>query len=423
MAKLISLPTPTLGHQANPSSSSVPARAARDIFVGREKELAILQAHLDSAASGHGRLVLLVGEPGIGKTRTAHELATRARGAHVLIGRCYESEGAPPFWPWVQIVRAYLAVRDLEALKAEMGAGAADIAQVIAEVRDRLPELPLPPPLEPQQARFRFFDSFTTFLKNAAKAQPLVLILDDLPWADTPSLLLLQFLARELGNAYLLIIGTYRDVELGPRHPLTQTLGGLARAPGSQSLVLQGLTAPDVTRFIELTLGYSPTDALVKTVYQKTEGNPFYVTEVVHMLAMADPQAAAHDPRSTIGLPLRVREAIGHRLRALSEQCRRLLTIAAVIGREFSLIVLEAAASFGSAALESNILEVVDEAVAARLMTPVPNSAGLYMFSHALIHETLYESLSAAQRIRLHGQVGSALEKVHQADLDPYVTE
>jgi predicted ATPase len=425
MAKLISLPTPTLGHQANPSGSSVPARAARDIFVGREKELAILQAHLDSAASGHGRLVLLVGEPGIGKTRTAHELAAyaRTRGAQVLIGRCYESEGAPPFWPWIQIVRAYLADRDPETLKAEMGAGAADIAQVISEVRDRLPDLPTPPSLEPQQARFRFFDSFTTFLKNAAKAQPLVLILDDLPWADTPSLLLLQFLARELEGASLLIIGTYRDIELGPQHPLARALGELARTPGSQSLVLQGLTASDVARFIELTIGYSPADALVHAVYQKTEGNPFFITEVVHMLAAADPQAVAHDPHSAIGLPLRVREALGQRLQALSEECRRLLTVAAVIGREFSLTVLEAAASLGSAAPESAVLEVLDEARAARLIHAVPNSAGLCTFSHALIHETLYESLSAAQRVRLHGQVGAALEKAHQADLEPYVTE
>jgi predicted ATPase len=403
----------------------IPPQPLGGVFVGREREMQVLRAALDDAVSGHGRLMLLVGEPGIGKTRTAHEVATyaRARGAHVLIGRCYESEGAPPFWPWVQIMRAYMAARDLEALKAEMGAGAADIAQVISEVRERLSDLPTPPPLEPQQARFRFFDSFTTFLKNAAKAQPLVLILDDLPWADTPSLLLLQFLARELEDASLLIIGTYRDIELGPQHPLARALGELARTPGSQSLVLQGLTEPDVARFIELATGHPPADTLVTAVYQKTEGNPFFVTEVVHMLAMADPQAAVHDPHSALGLPLRVREAIGQRLQALSEQCRRLLTIAAVIGREFSLTVLEAAASLGSAAPESAVLEVLDEAVAARLINAVPSSAGLYTFSHALIRETLYEALSTAQRIRLHGQVGSALEEVHQADLEPYVTE
>jgi predicted ATPase len=443
MAKIIPLPPPPVVQQTNPPHTAVAARSAPDIFVGREKEMAILQAHLDSAMSGHGRLVLLVGEPGIGKTRTAHEVAAyaRKRGARVLIGRCYESEGAPPFWPWVQIVRSYISNRDPQTLKTEMGAGAADIAQVMTEVRERLPDLPAPPPLEPQQTRFRFFDSFTTFLKNAAKAQPLVLILDDLPWADTPSLLLLQFLARELGDAYLLIVSTYRDVEVGHQHPLAQTLGELARAPGSQSLVLQGLTEQDVARFIELTTGYPPAETLVTAVYQKTEGNPFFVTEVVRLLVTENPrstipnlqsviglltdnpQSTIPNPQSVIGLPLRVREAIGHRLQTLSEDCHRLLTLAAVIGREFSLKVLEAAAGLRPAATDGRVLEVLDEAVAARLITAVPNSAGLYTFSHALIRETLYEALSIAQRIRLHGQVGEALEEIHQADLEPYVAE
>lgn len=396
-----------------------------DLFVGRERELAALRAACEAALAGRGRLVLLVGEPGIGKTRTAHELATyaRKRGARVLIGRCYEGEGAPPFWPWVQIVRAYLADRDPEILKIEMGAGAADIAQVITEVRERLPDLPAPPTLEPQQTRFRFFDSFTTFLKTAANTQPLVLILDDLPWADTPSLLLLQFLARELEDANLLIVGTYRDMELGPQHPLTQTLGELARTPSSQSLVLQGLTEPEVARFIELTTGCPPTDTLVTAVYQKTEGNPFFVTEVVHMMATEDARSAPHDPQLARGLPPRVRGAIGHRLQALSENCRRLLTLAAVIGREFHLTVLAAAANLAPTTPGSGMLESLDEAVAARLIAAVPCSGGLYTFSHALIRETLYEALSIAQRTRLHCQVGEALEEVHQANLEPYVAE
>jgi predicted ATPase len=387
--------------------------------------MAILQAHLDSAVSGHGRLVLLAGEAGIGKTRTAQELATyaRQRGTHVLIGRCYEGEGAPPFWPWVQIVRAYIADCDPEALKARMGVGAADIAQVMAEVRERLPDLPTPPTLEPQQARFRFFDSFTTFLKNAAKAQPLVLVLDDLPWADTPSLLLLQFLARELADTSLLIVGTYRDAEWGPQHPLTQTLGELARAPGSQSLVLQGLSEHEVGRFIELATEQTPAETLVTAVYQKTEGNPFFVTEVVRLLTTEGRQSALSNPQSAIGLPLRVREAIGHHLETLSQNCHGLLSIAAVIGREFALKVLEVAAGLRPVTTADKVLEVLDEAGAARLIAAVPNSAGLYTFSHVLIRETLYEALSTAQRIRLHRQVGEALEEIHQADLEPYVAE
>jgi eukaryotic-like serine/threonine-protein kinase len=201
-------------------------RPTGSIFVGREREIEALRAGLEAALAGHGRLILLVGEPGIGKTWTVHELGTHARqrGTEVLLGRCDEGDGAPSFWPWVQVVRAYVAHRAPEILQAEMGAGAAVIAQVMAAVRERLPDLPVPPALDAAPARFRFFDSMTAFLKNAAHKRPLVLIFDDLHGADKPSLLLLQFLARELSNVPLLVIGTYRDSALHRQHPLTYTL-------------------------------------------------------------------------------------------------------------------------------------------------------------------------------------------------------
>ncbi len=175
-------------------------RLAGGIFVGREKEMDELRAGLEDALSGRGRLMMLVGEPGIGKTRTSEEFATyaRLRNVQVLWGRCYEGEGAPAYWPWVQIIRSYVHDKEPKELMSEMGPGAADIAQVVSEVEERLPGLPAPPALEPEQARFRLFDSITTFLKNASQGQPLMVVLDDLHWADKPSLLLLQFLAKEL---------------------------------------------------------------------------------------------------------------------------------------------------------------------------------------------------------------------------------
>lgn len=236
------------------------------VFVGREREMAELQRSLDDAVSGRGRLVLLVGEPGIGKTRTANELAdyARLRNARVLIGRCYEGEGAPPYWPWVQILRSYMRDCDAATLQLLMGVGASDIAQVMEEVRLRLPDLPVAPTIAPEQARFRFFDSFTSFLKEAARAQPLVLVLDDLHAADAPSLLLLQFLARELQDARMVIVGTCRDVDLGPQHVLTQTLGELARAPWSHSLMLQRLTRQDVAQFIALVTEQTPDEIFLR---------------------------------------------------------------------------------------------------------------------------------------------------------------
>jgi predicted ATPase len=203
-------------------------------FVGRQREMGILTTALDDALSGQGRLVMLVGEPGIGKTRTAQELAAHAeaRGAQVLWGWCYEEGGAPPYWPWVQPLRSYIQQQDPEQLHSQMGPGAADIARIISEVQEKLPGLEPTPALEPEQARFRLFDSITTFLKNASQSQALMLVLDDLHWADKASLSLLQFLARQLRGSRLLVVGCYRDVELSRQHPLAETLAQLAREAG-----------------------------------------------------------------------------------------------------------------------------------------------------------------------------------------------
>src|SRR5262249_15811117 len=168
------------------------ARLAGGVFVGREQEIRELRAAVDSAISGRGCLSMISGEPGSGKTRITEQLMTYAalKDAEVMTGRCYEGEGAPAFWPWVQMIRAYANTRDPDALTRAMGAGAADIAQIVPELRERMPGLAAPLALEPDQARFRLFDSITAFLKNACRKRPLVLILDDLHWADKPSLLL-----------------------------------------------------------------------------------------------------------------------------------------------------------------------------------------------------------------------------------------
>jgi predicted ATPase len=190
------------------------------VFVGRQKEMDQLRALLEETLSGHGRMLTLVGEPGIGKTRTAQELATYAglRRCQVLWGRCYEGGGAPPYWPWVQAIRSYVRERNPEDLRREMGSTASVIAEVVADVKERLPGLQPPPPLEsPESATFRLFDSITAFLKTASKSQPIIVVLDDLHWSDKPSLLLLEFVARELANSRLLVIGTYRDVEINRR--------------------------------------------------------------------------------------------------------------------------------------------------------------------------------------------------------------
>src|SRR6266536_4747777 len=221
-------------------------------FVGREAELAALSADLDAAAGGCGGVVVLAGEPGIGKTRLAEELAAQAttRGALVLWGRCWEGEGAPAFWPWVQIVRGYIQTADPAALRQEMGAGAADIAQLVPALRERLPDLPTPPPLEPEAARFRLFDSLASFLRAAAARRPLLLVLDDLHWADAPSLALLRFVGRELEGAGLLVVGCYRHTEVDQGHQLLGMLADLTRGQRHGRLLLGGLDQREVASFV-----------------------------------------------------------------------------------------------------------------------------------------------------------------------------
>ncbi|TET96703.1 MAG: hypothetical protein E3J29_05270, partial [Dehalococcoidia bacterium] len=412
----------TVAQQAVQTEVNPLDRLAGGVFVGREKEMDELRAGLEDALSGRGRLLMLVGEPGIGKTRTSEELATYAslRNTQVLWGRCYEGEGAPAYWPWVQVVRSYVHDRDPQALMSEMGPGAADIAQVVSEVRERLPGLPTPPALEPEQARFRLFDSITTFLRNAGNRQPIVLVLDDLHWADKPSLLLLQFLARELRGARLMILGTYRDVELRRQHPLSQTLGELAREGLSQRILLRGLSERDVARFIEITAGISPPQALVDAVYRETEGNPFFVNEIVRLLVADGRLERPEEVKSwSITIPQGVREVVGRRLDHLSEQCNSVLTVASVIGREFGLDALERVSDVTG----DRLLEVLEEAAGARVVTEMPRAVGRYSFTHALIRETLYEELGTTRRVRLHRQIGEVLEALHSDNLEPHLPE
>lgn len=282
--------------------------------------MAELTAALDDALAGHGRLAMLVGEPGIGKTRLAQELVAvpEQRGARVLWGWSYEEAGAPPYWPWVQPIQNYIQQIDAQQLAAQMGPGAADITEIIPAARERLPQLEPLPSLEPEEARFRLFNSISTFLKNASGFQPLVLVLEDLHWADRSSLLLLEFLVRQLGTSSLLLIGTYRDVEVSRRHPLSQTLGNLIREEGFLRVQLAGLSQSDVVELIQSTTKLRPAPPLMETIHRRTEGNPLFVSEVVRIL---DVETLVGGRGSTAGIPEGVRDAIGRRLDRLSQGC------------------------------------------------------------------------------------------------------
>ena len=397
-------------------------RLAGGVFVGRDEEMRTLRAALEETISGRTHLLILVGDAGGGKTRTAEELITygRLRNVQTFIGRCYEGEGAPAFWPWIQIVRSYVQAENPEALMSVMGHGAANIAQMDPTIRERLPELSPPPSLEPKQARFRLFDSVTTFLRNASRSQPLLLFLDDLHWADQASLRLLQFLCTELKDSSLMVIGSYRESELGHRHPLLKTLGNLARQGMLVRVPLHGLSEEDVGKYIQMTAGIDPPGSLVTKVYRETEGNPFFVKEIVRLLVT---EGHLEEPQKLkswrIAIPQEIREVISRRLNQLSKEAKRVLVLASVVGRDFRLEVLEGLSDFS----EERLIDLLEEAEAVRVIEESTGTFGSYRFSHALIREALYEEIGSARRNRLHERIGTVLEKLDEASFEGHLSK
>jgi AAA ATPase domain len=380
----------------------------RGSFVGRRRDLDELGERLVAAAAGRGSLVLVAGEPGIGKTRLADELAAGAGslGAGVLWGTCWEGDGAPAFWPWIQALRDHAGRRDPAALRAELGDGAADVARLVPGLAAKLGELPPSPALEPDQARFRLFDAVAGLLKRAGEAEPLLLVLDDLHWADRSSLALLRFVARELRDARLLVLGTYRDVELG-RSPVNQALAALAGR--ARHLTLGGLGEDDVAELLAQTTGRPPGAELASAVHRRTGGNPLFVREVARLLAAGDRPA----------IPEGVREVLRRRLDRLPAGCADHLAVAAVLGQEFRLDLLGAVS--GRSTVEQ--LALLDRVVEARLVEPAPGAVAGYRFTHALLREVLYERLPAATRVALHRRAGEAIEERFAADLEPRLAE
>jgi predicted ATPase len=423
------------GEAKKEATSSITQKtpAADAVFVGRQVELDTLRRSLSHATEGRGRLVMLVGEPGIGKSRTAYELASYAAECSFLVlwGRCSEEPGAPPYWPWVQIIRSYVTDCDAETLMVDMGQGAADIVDVVPEIGERLTSLQASATLaDPAAARFRLFDAIARFFKNVARRRPLLLVLDDLHWADAPSLRLLQFVGPELEAARCVLLGTYRDIELSRKHPLSDTLGMLTRLHMFERVQLTGLGRDDVARLMESAAGTAPPASLVSAVQAEAEGNPFFLKEIVAYLVQEKVlQPGTSEASDRLGrarglavrIPEGVKEVIGKRLNRLSAPCNQMLTVASVVGRQFDFDILVRLLDEQS---EDRVLTLLEEALAVRVIDELPPPAvGRYQFSHALIRETLYEELITMRRARLHRRVGEIIEGLHKTDLNSYIPQ
>jgi hypothetical protein len=385
---------------APPDSST-----SRD-FVGREGEMASLGAALEQARTGRGCLYLVGGEPGIGKSRLADEFADYARGqgARVLWGRSWEDAGAPAYWPWIQILRTHLRSTDPTTACRQLGSGAADVAQILPEVAALVPNLPPPPP-ESDSARFQLFDSTTTFVRNLAAEQEVVLVLDDLHAADTPSILLLRFVARQLSDMRALVIATYRDVELTPDHPLTLALTDVAREPSTRTMALKGLREEAIGPLIRAAEGIVASARLVRGLWRETNGNPLFVRETVRLLSSEGRLRDDAPELRRVSLPAGVREAIRGRLLQLDPKVLQALNYGAVIGPEFSGDLVRTVGEYAGSAH----LELLGEAVRGGLL--VQPSAGRFRFPHDLIRETLYAEVDPVERVRLHRRIAEALEE------------
>jgi DNA-binding SARP family transcriptional activator len=399
-------------------SAAPPGRA--EPFVGRDEELAQFRGALEDARAGRGNVLLLVGEPGIGKSRMIQEFGAEARavGFDVLCGRAWEEQGAPPFWPWVQALRAWVERLEPSILRTACGSEASVLGQLVPAVAERLPGLARSPELAPAYARFRLFDAVTRLLCRAAAERPLLLALDDLHRADAASLRLLQFLAREVAGARLLIVGAYRDLDKEHEVVFRDVLAELWREPGTLHLRLAGLRRPEIAQYVELVSGQRTAEPLVGALQARTGGNAFFLRELVRLL-LAE---GGLDQFEQLGgrIPHGVQAAVERRLEALpAEQARATLALAAVIGRVFCVNALSAA---GDAPAEL-LLGHLDQACAVGLVTELPDEPGRYRFTHALIRDALYAGLSGARKARLHLRVGEALEYLHGADPDLHLAE
>jgi len=350
----------------------------RDVFVGRERELGLLERRLADAGASDGGLVLVDGEPGMGKTALGHELTRRARAAGLVTcwGACWEGEGAPAYRPWAQILR---------------GLGAAP---------DRL--------LAPDgETRFRLFDEVVGLLRAAAARDGMLVVLDDLHWADVPSMRLLQVLASEVAACRLLVVGLYRIGEVYPHAELARVLQAIQRERSTTRMRLGGLRPAEVEQLATWTLDRPPPDALLRAVERRAEGNPLFVLELVRL--------AATSGAADRSLPADVRGVIARRLDRMPPATRRLLRQASVLGRDFSIGLLADVAGIPA----TDIIDRLEDAVAQDLV--IAGGGQTLRFAHALTQEVAYGELSSAERQQLHQRAAEAIEASHPADADLFL--
>ncbi len=387
-------------------------------IVGRTAEVGVLSDAYEAVAGGTGReMVLVSGEAGLGKTTLVAEAARSAfnKGACVLFGHC-EEDLATPYQLIAESLNHYVTHATETQLLAHVAAHGSELARLVPALANRVPDLPASKATDSDTERFLLFGATVGLLASISEHQPVVLVLDDLQWADRGSLQLLRHLATTDVPMRLVVFGTYRDSELANTHVLVETLGALRRLDGIRRLELGGLDDAGVIALMEATAGH-PLDhhavELAHAIYRETDGNPFFVSEVLRHLVdtgafrqNTESQWVADGSLGATALPDSVREVIGARVLRLGTEAARMLSVAAVIGRDFDLDLLAVATD----SIEDDVLDVLEAAEAVSLVRELGDAPGRFIFSHALIQHTLYEDLGPTRRARIHRRVAESLE-------------
>jgi DNA-binding CsgD family transcriptional regulator/transcriptional regulator with XRE-family HTH domain len=393
--------------------------SSRSLF-GRDREINALLGSISSARFSQGSIVLIGGEPGVGKTSLAEHASAYAQhgGLCAVWGRCYDGEGAPAYWPWVQVFRTLIQHAAEDDIRRITGPNINDLAQILPELSQRWPDV-TPGSFDGESARFRLFHAVSRLLHGYAEQQPLFIVLDDLQWADRSSLLLLEYLSGEMRHARIVLAGLYRDTEVERDDPLAATMLHVNRQPGNTHMLLGGIDADSVAGLINSLTDEAQPDEMADQLSEQTGGNPFFVSEIVRFVTTT---ASATDHRLDSvwrhGIPLGIRELIGQRLRRLSGDCQRTLSVASVIGRTFSVRILSGV----SGVSVEQILNLLDEAVRSRLVEQPSGVAINYRFVHDLVRETIYSELSSSERLSLHADVGRTLERHFSSDPSPHLS-
>jgi class 3 adenylate cyclase/tetratricopeptide (TPR) repeat protein len=386
--------------------------------VARETEATLLTDAYKRVAAGEGRAVVLVsGDAGVGKTTLVAEAARRAaeEGACVLLGRCQEDVSAS-YAPFAEALNHYVAHAPEHVLRTHVEAHGGDIASMVPTLGQRLEAVPAPTRTDPDTERYLLYGAVAGLLAAASALQPTVLVLDDLQWSDSQSLRLLRHVVATVETARLLVLGTFRDAELSPSNPLPELLGALQREPGVNRIELKGFDDSGVLAFMEAAAGQRLEEAatdLAHALCLETDGNPFFVGEVLRSLM--ETGAIYQDDRgrwtaagdmTEMVLPNSVREVISARVGRLGARAGRVLSMAAVIGRDFDFDLLDAVTDLG----QEEVLDVLDAAAGAAIVREVADISGRYSFSHALTQHTLYQGLPRVRRTRAHRRVAEAIE-------------